>query len=834
MPLVNQLPTPDGKAPEKRKAPPLDQELTAKTVPLRSAAPPLPPRSTIPVTAPLPTKPIFQPQPGKVPPPSVVSALTKKLGKETPPAVEQPPIVKPDPVQDLMDEVKTAKIPPPVFKGKQAKSKDAKDGKKADAKAKTDATLDPAQKSTEAKKPLRIFPILITAAAALAALMLYYVWSPYHAAAGLRAAFNNGDAAELDARVDFPAVRDSLKAQIHAQLGRSGFQDADTVAMIDRSIDLYVTPDGISALVKTPDSIVKSDQGAVVSSSVASNLLVTLNTEPVNSQGLSSLTDFVLDRSVAFFHLQFQGLGWKLTNIDIRPDLQVQAPSDSAVPFLSPVVDSYLEQGNGKLKNSDWTGAIADFSKVLTVNPRSSVAYNDRGTARYSMNDFDGAIKDFTQALTLDPNLASAYNGRGNAKAGKNDLDGAIADYTQAIHFDPTLAVAYDSRGNVKTNKDDLDGAIADYTQAIALDPNLASAYSDRGFARQANGNLDGAITDYTQVLALKPKMAMTYYNRGLARQSQGNFDVAIVDFDHALAFNPKMSAAYYSRGNAKNAVHDADGAIADYTQAVALNPKYALAFNNRGMVRQAKGDLDGAITDYTQALALDPKIATAYFNKGQIEGQRNDLDGAIADSTQALYLDPKNAAAYNTRGFAKLAKGNLDGALADLTQFCDLSPRDHDADHARLYLWLIAKAQGKPDPDTDLSTALETSWNSPADDLVSKTAAFLLGRMNEADYLAAAASSDTKVDQAPALRGAIFRRHEAAPHGRQEGRDRCLPSMHRHRPKRRLRICPRAGGTAGPRVASAPTGPRTRARGDTCNARESIAVIPKVAAAVP
>jgi tetratricopeptide (TPR) repeat protein len=139
-----------------------------------------------------------------------------------------------------------------------------------------------------------------------------------------------------------------------------------------------------------------------------------------------------------------------------------------------------------------------------------------------------------------------------------------------------------------------------------------------------------------------------------------------------------------------------------------------------------------------------------AYYNRAFIEEQRDDLDNAIADATQAIYLDPKDAQAYNTRGFAKLAKGNLDGALADLTQYCDMAPRDHDADHARLYLWLIAKAQNaKADPDQELSDALENSWNSPPDDLISKTAALLLGRMTEADYLAAAPSSEVKTDQA-------------------------------------------------------------------------------------
>jgi len=676
-----------------------------------------------------------------VPPPSVVSALTKKLGQ----------VIQPDSeptsssTLELAGEVETTKIPPPASKTKKA-------AEKAREEPEDMIPVEPIDESPEQPVPRRKLTGLIYASAALALLTVYYVWSPYHAAASLRNALNEGDPAALNAAIDFDSVRASLKEQVkkHYQeslvlsgtpktLASASNAASAVFSMLDQSIDQYVTPDGISALVKSPASYKSNDSAQTILPDVAAKTLLAFNGQPVKNKGLSSLGDFVLDMDTAILHLQFQGLGWKLKRIDLRPDLELK----------SPVVDTYLEQGSAKSAKGDWNGAIADFTQVLAIDPGSSIAYNDRASARQSKGDLDGAIKDYSQALVLDPQMAAAYNGRGNAKAAKNDPDSAIADFNQAVRLDPTMAAAFESRGNARTAKDDLEGAIADFTQAIAIDPKLASAYSDRGFARQANGNLDGAISDYTQALALKPKTAMAYYNRGLARQSQGNLDAAIVDFTKAIAFDPKIAGAYYYRGNAKNALHDLEGAIDDYTQAVAINPTMALAYSNRGLARQAKGDLAAAVADYTRALAIDPKLAIAYYSRGLIKAQQNDLDGAIADSTQALYLDPKNAQAYYNRGVAKLTKGNLDGAEADLKQFCDLAPKDHNADHARVYLWLIARAQNaKADADHDLTDALENNWNSSSDDLISKTAAFLLGNLSETDYLAAAASSDAKIEQ--------------------------------------------------------------------------------------
>jgi tetratricopeptide (TPR) repeat protein len=720
--------------PKKSSLGPLAREMAAKTVPMRAqpASPPLPPTS--PITAPLPTKPVFKPASGAIPPPSVVNALTKKLGH----------VVQPDPVQTS----------PPTLGLIEAEEIAAP---KASASEKA-ADKPRVAKGSRRRGSKRLLAGLIYASAALALIALGYVWSPYHAAASLRNALNDGEVSELNAAIDFPAVRDSLKTQTTAALGRagllpdSGVSVSGIAAMINNSIDLYVTPEGLSGLVKKSDSNAARDQKGsppTIAAGEATRLLLAFSSLPAKSQGLSALNDFVMDWDPARLHLQFQGLGWKLTRIELRPELALPSSPGSASALVSPVVETYLEWGDAKSKDGNWDAAIADYTQVLGIDPKSSAAYNQRGAARQAKGDLDGAMKDYTQALALNPQLATAYNHRGDAKMAKKDLDGAIADYTQAIHSDASLAVAYDSRGNAKIERDDLDGAIADYTQAISIDPNVAVVYTDRGFAREANGNFDGAITDYTQALALNPKSALAYYNRGLARQSQGNVEAAIVDFDQALTFDPKLAAAYYSRGNAKSSNQDLDGAIADFTQAVTLNPKIAFAFCNRALARQSKGDVDGALADYTQALAVDPKIAIAYYNRGLIKVEKGDFDGAIADSSQALDLDPKDAPAYYNRGFAKLAVGNLDGASADLKQFCDLAPRDHNADHARLYLWLIAKAQNsKTDADQELSDGLENNWNSGPDDLVSKTAAFLLGRVDETNYLAGAASPDAKTDQ--------------------------------------------------------------------------------------
>ena len=151
------------------------------------------------------------------------------------------------------------------------------------------------------------------------------------------------------------------------------------------------------------------DRAQTVSPEVAAKILMAFNSQPVKNQGLASIDDFVLDRDVALLHLQFQGMGWKLKRIDLRPDLALSGPSGSASPLFFPMVDTYLEQGNALSQKGDWDGAIADFTQILSIDPQSSAAFSARGAARQSKGDLDGAIKDYTQALAIDPQMAAAY-----------------------------------------------------------------------------------------------------------------------------------------------------------------------------------------------------------------------------------------------------------------------------------------------------------------------------------------------------------------------------------------------------------------------------------------
>jgi Flp pilus assembly protein TadD len=89
--------------------------------------------------------------------------------------------------------------------------------------------------------------------------------------------------------------------------------------------------------------------------------------------------------------------------------------------------NDYLKQGNAKYQAGDKQGAIADFDRVIQLDPQSAEAYRKRGFIKAELGDKKGAIVDYDRAIQLNPKAAN-YLERGNVKAELGDKKGAIAD----------------------------------------------------------------------------------------------------------------------------------------------------------------------------------------------------------------------------------------------------------------------------------------------------------------------------------------------------------------------------------------------------------------------
>jgi Trypsin-like peptidase domain/Tetratricopeptide repeat len=178
---------------------------------------------------------------------------------------------------------------------------------------------------------------------------------------------------------------------------------------------------------------------------------------------------------------------------------RLNVKSDSGSPISgssTPVADDFFINAQEKTQQGNYQGAIADYDRVLALNPRFDEVYFRRGIARSLAKDWQAAAADFTSAIAIYPNYLEAYLHRGSIRNILTDWQGAKSDFDLALSLEPNSSSAYMGRGVALCELRDCQRGVEDYDRAISLNP-TADAYTHRAFARYRSGNTQGAIADY-------------------------------------------------------------------------------------------------------------------------------------------------------------------------------------------------------------------------------------------------------------------------------------------------------------------------------------------------
>lgn len=160
------------------------------------------------------------------------------------------------------------------------------------------------------------------------ALLLLYVASPYYALWRFGETLRANDMNALAARVDFPQVRGSLKKQIRDHFfGVLDKKKDDPIAqlltsaepsILDRLIDAYVTPDGLATIISNPAPIKNARSFSALSSFGGERREI--DWSRARKAFFTSPRDFAVDHEGITLRFRFNGLGWKLREIDLNLD----------------------------------------------------------------------------------------------------------------------------------------------------------------------------------------------------------------------------------------------------------------------------------------------------------------------------------------------------------------------------------------------------------------------------------------------------------------------------------------------------------------------------------
>ena len=351
---------------------------------------------------------------------------------------------------------------------------------------------------------------------------------------------------------------------------------------------------------------------------------------------------------------------------------------DKAVADFSKAIhlkpDEAISWGNRGLAHShmgQYDKAIADCSKAIELEPENALFWSHRGLAHVKLADFaaalvdrgevccdhlheyDKAVADFSKVIDLQPDHAASWGDRGAAYIGLRQYDKAIADCSKAIDLDHDYARAWSTRAIAYSKLGRYDDAITNYSQAIKLKPDLWIAWGNRGIVYcQQLHQYDKAVEDFSTAIKLNPDEALSWYNRGIAYEKLRQYDKAIADHSQAIRLKADFVNAWVNRGSIYcDRLHEYGKAVADFTEVIKLKPDHAHSWNNRGIAYGKLREYGKAIADHSKAIELKTDFVDGWFYRGNVRAIVGQYDKAVADYTKAIELDPKRPLAWYKQG---------------------------------------------------------------------------------------------------------------------------------------------------------------------------------------
>ena len=132
----------------------------------------------------------------------------------------------------------------------------------------------------------------------------------------------------------------------------------------------------------------------------------------------------------------------------------------------------YYKRGLRSQSKRDYSGAIANYSKALVLNPDPDtefLVHFNTGYVHLLAQRWQDSVDSYSQAINIEPNDAKAYSERGDARRGLEDFAGAIADYNRAVELEPSFADAYNNRAFIHNRQRNYEQAKADLEKAAQL-----------------------------------------------------------------------------------------------------------------------------------------------------------------------------------------------------------------------------------------------------------------------------------------------------------------------------------------------------------------------------
>ncbi|CAI2177463.1 2203_t:CDS:2 [Funneliformis geosporum] len=318
--------------------------------------------------------------------------------------------------------------------------------------------------------------------------------------------------------------------------------------------------------------------------------------------------------------------------------------------------------------------ALADFERIIQLNPRSFFAHKNRAEILLSFGNNDDALVNLDVALQLEPKNFTLLKCRGEILHLLGNYDKAIIDYDAALDIEPHDIEVLKNRGEIHRLLQNFDKAIQDFTKCLEIDPSNVYALSRRGEVFRMLREGTKALRDLDEAINLEPHDTISRESRGAVNRTFRRYEEALKDLDEALYLNPESVFALTNRGAVYFMLRRNNESLMDLNKALSLDPKNIFALETRGALYNVFKKHEDALEDLNLALELDPNNSWALSYRGEVLAALGRNDDALYDLNQVLQSLPNwgyplalRGAVYRSMKFHTQALLDLDRAITNI-----------------------------------------------------------------------------------------------------------------------------------------------------------------------
>ena len=298
-----------------------------------------------------------------------------------------------------------------------------------------------------------------------------------------------------------------------------------------------------------------------------------------------------------------------LINKDLKHYYKALVDLNKVIEINPNYLDAYYCISNIFRDNiKDINKSIEILNKGLVANPNNVDLLIGRGVSYEDDNkkDYLSAIADYSKVIEIDPNNYNAYTKRAYTRIELKQYQDAINDFLKSNELNPSDTTSHSKYllkiAELEIELENYDAAITYYKKAGIEQCHNETAYSfEIGKCQFLKKEYTDAIITLNISIA-KDYICENYFYRGCSKQELKDYYGAIKDFDYVIKKEPNNSDAYFNRALSKWNIDDLQGALIDYNKVIKIEPDNSIAYYNRGLLKLYMKNKEDACKDFSKA----------------------------------------------------------------------------------------------------------------------------------------------------------------------------------------------------------------------------------------